>query len=108
MFISLIVTATVLALIERIPRIRLRPQRFFRNQFVSDLFYLLTGFVAGGSLALAYVTHTSKLVGDFFSIPRLATFSLPLWLVVILAVVALDLGNYFAHYCLHRFAALWE
>src|SRR5262245_3373551 len=106
MLISLILTAIVVALIERIPGWRLRPQRFLRKLFISDLIYLLTGFVAGGSLALAFVTYGSHFVGEFFSVPRLATLSLPLWIHVILAVLTLDLGNYTAHYCLHRFDAL--
>jgi len=106
--INLVVAATIIALIERTPRLRLRPQRFFRNFFVTDLFYLLTGFVAGGSIALAYTNYTTQFLGNVLSIPRLAALSAPLWIVVILAVLALDGGNYIVHYCLHRFQPLWE
>jgi len=106
--ISLVAAATIIALIERIPRLRLRPQRFFRKFFVTDFFYLLTGFVAGGSLALAYITSTAEFLGSSLSIPRLRATTLPFWIVVILALVALDAGNYAVHYCLHRFDLLWR
>jgi lathosterol oxidase len=108
MLISLIGAASVVALLERFARLRLRPLPFLRAFFFTDLFYLLTGFIAGGSIAVAYVTRSSQLVGEVFSIPRLTAPSLPLWCVVILALLALDGGNYAAHYCLHRFNALWE
>jgi sterol desaturase/sphingolipid hydroxylase (fatty acid hydroxylase superfamily) len=108
MLISLIVTASVVALLERFARARLRPQPFLRAFFVTDLFYLLTGFIAGGSIAVAYVTRSSQFIGEVFSLPRLAAVPLPLWSVVILALLALDAGNYAAHYCLHRFEVLWE
>ena len=106
--ISLIAASSLVALMERFGRLRLRPQALFRNFFVSDSFYLLTGFIAGGSIAVAYVTHGSTFIGEVFAIPRLATLSLPLWFVVVLALLSLDAGNYVAHYCLHRFDILWE
>ena len=108
MLISLIVAAALVALIERLPHVRRRAQPFFRSFFVTDVFYLLTGFVAGGSIALAYIIRGSQFIVDVFAIPRLTALSLPLWLVVILALLALDAGNYGAHYCLHRFDMLWE
>ena len=108
MLISLTVAATLVALMERHPRVKLRAQSFFRKFFVTDVFYLLTGFVAGGSLGVAYFTHASEFVGNVLFVPRLTSLSLPLWLVVILALLALDVGNYATHYCLHRFDALWE
>jgi sterol desaturase/sphingolipid hydroxylase (fatty acid hydroxylase superfamily) len=87
---------------------RLRSQRFARSYFITDAFYLLTGFIAGGSLALAYVTYAGQLVGRVLIIPRLSELRWPLWLLVMAAVFALDAGNYLAHYCLHRFGVLWE
>ena len=108
LLISLIGTAALVALMERIQRVQLRPRPFFRIFFLTDVFYLLTGFVAGGSIATVYIARGSQFIGDVFSVPRLTNFSLPLWLVVILALLALDAGNYAAHYCLHRFDALWE
>jgi lathosterol oxidase len=108
MLISLIATASVVALLERFARMQLRPLPFLRAFFVTDLFYLLTGFIVGGSIAVAYVTRSSQFMGEVLSVPRLASFPVPLWLAVLLALVALDAGNYLAHYCLHRFNALWE
>jgi sterol desaturase/sphingolipid hydroxylase (fatty acid hydroxylase superfamily) len=108
MLLSLITVSAIVALMERIPRMRLRTQSFFRNFFVTDIFYLLTGWVAGSSVALAYLTHASELLGKVSFAPRIASLSLPLWLLVMLALVALDLGNYFSHYCLHRFDLLWQ
>jgi lathosterol oxidase len=108
MLISLVVTATTVALFERIRRVQLRQQLFFRRYFATDVFYLLTGFVAGGSIAVAYVGQTSHFLGAVVSLPRLSDHSVPLWLLAIIAVLALDAGNYLAHYCLHRFDTLWE
>ena len=108
MLISLIGAAALVALLERIPRLQLRHQAFFRSFFVSDVFYLLTGFVVGGAISIAYVTRGLQFFGDVLALPRLAGLALPLWIVVILALLALDAGNYAAHYCLHRFPILWE
>ena len=108
MLISLIGAAALVALAERIPRVQLRSQSFFRRFFVTDVFYLLTGFVAGSSIAVAYIARGSEFMGDVLSVPRLNAIALPLWLMVILALLALDAGNYAAHYCLHRFDILWE
>jgi sterol desaturase/sphingolipid hydroxylase (fatty acid hydroxylase superfamily) len=108
MLISLIVASAVIALMERIPQVQLRAQSFFRKFFVTDLFYLLTGFVAGGSVALAYVTRGSEFAGNVLFVPRITVLSLPSWVLVILALLALDVGNYLTHYCLHRFDVLWQ
>src|SRR5260370_22271253 len=108
MLIALVLAASVAAIVERVPGLRFRSLRFFRSYLVIDLLYLLTGFVAGGSLALSYVTRGSQFFGDLLSVPRLASLSLPLWISFILALLALDAGNYTAHYCLHRFGWLWE
>jgi sterol desaturase/sphingolipid hydroxylase (fatty acid hydroxylase superfamily) len=108
MLISLAVAAAIVALFERVRRVQLRRQPFFRKFFATDVFYLLTGFVAGGSIAVAYVTHASDFLGAVLALPRLSDHAVPLWLVVMLAVLALDAGNYLSHYCLHRFDTLWE
>src|SRR5262249_33697001 len=88
--------------------LRLRPSPLFRRYFASDTFYLLTGFVAGGSLVVAYVASGSQLVGDSWGIPRLASANLPFWATTLLALVAVDLGDYLVHFLLHRYSALWE
>src|SRR5215470_13094248 len=73
------ITAFLLAAVERFSRLRLRPSPLFRRYFASDMFYLLTGFVAGGSLVVAYVATSSQWLGDTWGIPRLASANLPLW-----------------------------
>ena len=47
------ITAFLLAAVERFSRLRFRHSPLFRRDFASDMFYLLTGFVAGGSLSIA-------------------------------------------------------
>jgi sterol desaturase/sphingolipid hydroxylase (fatty acid hydroxylase superfamily) len=69
---------------------------------------MLTGFVAGGSLAILYILAVSEWFGSGLGLPRLASINLPLWSSIPLALVALDLGNYVAHYYLHRSDLLWE
>ena len=100
--------AFALAVLERLPRIRFRKSPLLRRYVVSDVVYLLTGFVAGASLALGYIAAASDLIGASFGVPRLSSLDLPLWVSVPAALVALDLGNYVAHWLLHRYPALWE
>jgi sterol desaturase/sphingolipid hydroxylase (fatty acid hydroxylase superfamily) len=102
------VVAATLAALERLPSLRVRPSRLLRRHVASDAVYLLTGYVAGGSLALSYVAVGSELVGVFLGVPRLAALDVPLWVTAPVALVALDFGNYVAHGLLHRFAPLWE
>jgi sterol desaturase/sphingolipid hydroxylase (fatty acid hydroxylase superfamily) len=102
------VVALALATLERLPSRRYRPSRLFRRYVGSDVVYLLTGFVAGGSLAQSFIAEGSDVVGTSFGVPRLASLDLPLWMTVPAALVALDLGNYVAHSLLHRFDSLWE
>ena len=96
--------ALVLALLERSERLRFRAAPFWRAHAVTDVVYLLTGYVAGGSLALAYIVATTDCLGRL-GLPRLAA---PRWASVPLALLALDLGNYAAHWLLHRVDVLWE
>ncbi len=107
MVIPLIV-AFLLATLERFPKIHFKASPLFRRYFASDVIYLLTGFVAGGSVGAAFISWASGWVGDRLAIPRLAVVDPPLWLATLLALVALDFGNYFAHYLLHRSSLLWE
>jgi sterol desaturase/sphingolipid hydroxylase (fatty acid hydroxylase superfamily) len=102
-----VVGGLVLAALERLPRFRFRRAPFLRSFFASDVFYLLTGFVAGTSLAITYVVSASALVG-FLGVPRLAVLDLPLWLGAVVALVSLDAGNYLAHWLMHRYDLLWE
>jgi len=99
--------ALVLATLERLAHLRFRPARLLRAGFASDTVYLLTGYVAGGSLAIAYVVAGSDVMIRL-GMPRLARTALSPWIVTPLALVALDLGNYVAHWLLHRVDVLWE
>lgn len=105
--LGILVPALLLALLERSSRLRFRPLAFLRPYFATDVVYLATGYVAGASLALAYVAAGSAALGRL-GLPRLAALGLPLWISVPLALVALDAGNYLAHWLLHRVDALWE
>jgi sterol desaturase/sphingolipid hydroxylase (fatty acid hydroxylase superfamily) len=95
------------ALLERHPRLRFRELPLVRSWFAGDVVYLLTGWVAGTSATLALVVAASEALGTL-GVPRLAALDLPLWVSAPLCLVALDFGNYAAHWLLHRFDALWE
>jgi sterol desaturase/sphingolipid hydroxylase (fatty acid hydroxylase superfamily) len=99
------VVAVVVAILERFALFRRRALPFLRPRFATDIVYLVTGWLATASLALAWVALASDAIGRL-GIPRLAT--LPRWAAVPLAVVALDAGNYAVHRLLHRVDALWE
>ena len=100
--------AFLLISLERFSKFHFREANLFRRYFTSDITYFLTGTLAGSSLVRAYVSFSSGWVGEHLKLPRLASFDLSLWLLIPLAVVALDLGNYFVHYLLHRWSFLWE
>src|SRR5262245_65127219 len=102
------ITALLLAAVERFSRLRFRPSPLFRRYFASDTFYLLTGFVVGGSLVVAYVASSSRWLGDSWGIPRLASANLPLWGTAHFALLAIDLGKYFVHFLVHRHDTLWD
>jgi sterol desaturase/sphingolipid hydroxylase (fatty acid hydroxylase superfamily) len=102
------VVAVALAALERLPFLRFRPSHLFRRYVASDVVYLLTGYVAGGSFALSLIAVGSDLVGAVSGAPRLASLELPLWVTAPAALVALDFGNYVAHSALHRYGVLWE
>src|SRR5687768_857242 len=99
--ISLLVPSGLLALLERWPRARRAPQRLFRAHFWDDLGFLLVGWIALSPLSLWLVAGAlSRLHGT-------GAWEGPRWLWVVLAIVLLDLGNYLAHYLLHRVDVLW-
>jgi sterol desaturase/sphingolipid hydroxylase (fatty acid hydroxylase superfamily) len=105
--VVVIVSGVILASLERLPGLRYRRAPLLRAFFVSDVFYLLTGFVAGTSLATAYVVSASAALGSI-GVPRLGALQLPLWAGAAISLLALDLGNYVAHWLMHRYDALWE
>jgi sterol desaturase/sphingolipid hydroxylase (fatty acid hydroxylase superfamily) len=106
-YVALVAVGSVLAGLERLPGLRFRRAPLLRPLFASDVVYLLTGFVAGTSLAIAYVVAGSAALGAL-GIPRLADFDPPLWLGTVVSLLLLDLGNYVAHWAMHRWDALWE
>jgi len=100
-----VIVAGVLALAERVPRLRFRALPVLRPYVGTDVVYLLTGWIAGGSLALAYVAYGSAWTAAWTG----ATWtSVPLWLQIALALVLVDFGNYVVHWALHRFDTLWR
>jgi sterol desaturase/sphingolipid hydroxylase (fatty acid hydroxylase superfamily) len=106
-YATLVLTGLLLAGLERLPALRFRCAPLLRACFASDVVYLLTGFVAGTSLATAYIVSASGLLGHW-GVPRLTMVEMPLWLGAAIALVGLDAGNYAAHWLLHRFDVLWE
>jgi len=100
-------TGLLAAAFERIPRLRFASLSFFRPFFATDVLYLLTGWIGLGSVGTALVFGSSAWIGSF-GVPRLSEFELPLWVSIPVALAAIDLGNYTAHWLLHRFDPLWE
>lgn len=96
-----------LAVLERLRNTRFRAQAFWRPYLGTDAVYLATGFVAAGALGFAWLVvasaHVAALTGlreTFW--PRVA------WpLQVLVALVAIDLGNYLCHWAMHRVDGLW-
>ena len=99
--------ALVFTLLERIPATRFRKARFFRAHLASDAVYLLTGFVAGAPLAAWYVAATSGWLAGRTGIPQVVWPAVPFAAQALVALVAIDLGNYAAHWALHRWDVLW-
>jgi sterol desaturase/sphingolipid hydroxylase (fatty acid hydroxylase superfamily) len=95
----------VLAIVERVPALRFRPLPFLRAHFGTDVVYLLTGWVAGGALALPYVRHGSAWAA---SVTGVDWTRVPFALQVLVALVLVDLGHYLVHLALHRIDALWR
>jgi sterol desaturase/sphingolipid hydroxylase (fatty acid hydroxylase superfamily) len=104
MFWSLLGSASAVALLERWSRTRRSAQPLFRARFADDALFLLLSWVATAKLSLAYVAAGSSL----FHRQSTAPSDLPTWLLVVIAIVLLDLGNYLSHFLLHRVDALWE
>ena len=105
-YITLIVAGVIISTLERLPGIRFRKAPFFRGFFASDVFYLLTGFVAGTSLTYSFIFSASATLRSA-GVPRLSEINLPGWVLLTIAMISLDLGNYGAHWLMHRFDALW-
>jgi sterol desaturase/sphingolipid hydroxylase (fatty acid hydroxylase superfamily) len=106
-YIILVVTGMIIASLERLPGIRFRKAPFLRRFFADDVFYLLTGFVAGTSLTYSFIFSASAALGSA-GVPRLSALNLPGWTSLAIAMISLDLGNYAAHWLMHRYDVLWE
>jgi sterol desaturase/sphingolipid hydroxylase (fatty acid hydroxylase superfamily) len=100
--------ALVFALLERVPALRFRPARLLRAHLGTDLVYMLTGFVIGGALGLAYVRGVTDWLEARLALGAALWAPLPFALQVLLALVAIDLGNYAVHALLHWSDFLWE
>lgn len=107
-FIIIAIAATLFIILERFPQIQFRPSKLFRGYFLSDIFYLLTGFIAGSYLAIDYITTGSNLLQSYLGFSTFNSLNCPTWLAIIIALIAIDLGNYLSHYILHRFDLLWN
>jgi sterol desaturase/sphingolipid hydroxylase (fatty acid hydroxylase superfamily) len=100
-----VAVTVAVAVLERFARFQRRALPFFRPRFVTDVVYLVTGWLATASLAIAWVALASEAFGRL-GIPRVT--AVPRWAALPLALVALDAGNYAVHWLLHRVDALWE
>jgi len=111
---QILALALPFAALERIPRLRLRPASFRRPWFGSDLTYLATGYATGASLGTAYIVAGSRWLEAVVGVPGILAADasgvtvVPAWASAVLALVCIDLGNYAAHWLLHRSAGLWE
>ncbi len=95
-------------LTERTLRYRFRDAPFFRDYFTSDITYLLVAVGLGFWMGLTYITPLTEWIESQAQIPRLAQFDLPAWVLIPIGVVLVDLGNWLAHYWMHRSDMLWE
>jgi sterol desaturase/sphingolipid hydroxylase (fatty acid hydroxylase superfamily) len=96
-------TIILLAILERIPRLQRRRARLFRPGAFTDLLFFVVGWLAIAQLTLAWVGGASGTVRAWLGIP-----AVPVWVETIVAVVLLDLGNYTAHWLMHRYGTLWR
>jgi ornithine lipid hydroxylase len=93
--------AAVLVLLERLPVSRFRPARLLRPYLASDVVYLLTGYVALGWLSEPGLRAATGAGAAPWP-------AMPWGVQLLVAVLAIDLGNYVAHWLMHRSDLLWE
>jgi sterol desaturase/sphingolipid hydroxylase (fatty acid hydroxylase superfamily) len=97
----------VLAALERLRATRFRAQAFFRPYVGTDAVYFATGFVATGALGFAWFIVASGWIDAVTGLRATVWAHVP-WLVqVLVALVAIDLGNYLCHWAMHRSDVLW-
>jgi len=102
----LLLAATVVAIAERAPSLWRRRSRLLRPNALTDVTFLVIAWLAIAQLTLTWVTWATESVHAGLGLPAAA--GIPLWLEVIVAIVLLDLGNYLAHWLLHRVEVLWH
>jgi sterol desaturase/sphingolipid hydroxylase (fatty acid hydroxylase superfamily) len=99
-------TIFVLAIVERIPALRRRRSRLLRPSVLTDLAFLGLSWLAIAQLTFVWVAWASDSLHVTIGLPSIA--EMPLWAGMLLALVLLDLGNYTAHWFMHRHAVLWR
>src|SRR5262249_22110966 len=104
-YTTLLITGFMFAFLERLPQCRFQKAALFRRCFATDVFYFLTGFIAGTSLTYSFILAASAALGSI-GLPRLSAFSIPIWASILIGLVAIDFGNYAAHLLMHRYNVL--
>ena len=99
-------TAAVLALAERAPTLWRRRSRLLRANAFTDVAFLAIAWLAIAQLTLTWVAWATGTVHGALGLPT--PDGVPLWLEIVVAIVLLDLGNYVAHWLLHRIPWLWR
>src|SRR5215813_300031 len=102
MFHIVIFAALAVALAERLPRLARRRMSLLRPHAFTDLAFLLVSWVALARLTLSWVAWATDALG------MSVLGQLPLWIESVVALVLLDLGNYLAHWLMHRYEPLWH
>jgi sterol desaturase/sphingolipid hydroxylase (fatty acid hydroxylase superfamily) len=102
----LLAPIAVVAMAERVPSLWRRRSRLFRPHALTDITFFVVAWLAIAQLTLTWVQWATAQVHGGAGVSAAA--GLPLWLEVVVAIVLLDLGNYLAHWLLHRVAALWH
>jgi sterol desaturase/sphingolipid hydroxylase (fatty acid hydroxylase superfamily) len=95
-----------LALAERLPGLRFRAAPLARPQAATDALWLLTSWVLLGVLTTPPVVAAAVWAGAASGLGDVWNAVAPVAQVVV-ALVALDLGNYVAHWLMHRVDVLW-
>lgn len=102
MFHIVIFTAIAAAVVERVPRLARRRMPLLRPYAVTDLAFLLLSWVALARLTFSWVAWATDALG--LSVLG----QLPLWIESLVALALLDVGNYLAHWLMHRYEPLWH
>lgn len=105
MMVHLTPVVVLLVVLERLRWTRRSRIPFFRQHFISDVAFLLFGWVAGAGLALRYVEAAAEVLKPWTGRPLSGV---PLSAAIVVGVVLLDLGNFAVHRLHHRVESLWQ